>query len=136
MAFQRFVGRQEKSFTPKVSILARGLIEFNAGAMRKFALSRFSYAVLYYDPETNQVGVQFTNNSGERGARKVIKKPNGLVVPASAFLAENGLMKSQSLMYDLTYSGEHDMYIIQLPIETEVDIPGGRDKGDGEELIA
>ncbi len=116
MAFQRFIGRRrgEGAPSPKVSILARGLIEFNEGATRKFALSRFNYAVVYYNLETGQVGVQFTNNSNERGAIRVIKKPNGIVIPAGRFLAQNGLLKSRNISYNVLYSGEQDMYIIQL----------------------
>lgn len=121
MAFQRFIGQRERALSPKVSIPARGLIEFNDGATRKFALNRFNYAILYYEQKARLVGIEFTNNSSEHGAVRVIKKPNGIVkkpngivIPAGTFLRQNRILHSQSIMYDVLYSGEHDMYIVQL----------------------
>ena len=119
MAFQRFIGGREKASAPKIIIQAKGLLEFNEGAIRKFALNRFNYAVLYYDQEENWIGVQLINNSGERGALRVIKKPNGLVVPAGLFLTQHGLLKNRSIAYNVIYSGEHDMYIVRLPGQEE-----------------
>jgi len=59
--FKRFTGRAKEA-APTVTVLARGLIVFNEGAIRKFALSRFNFALLFYDEELNRIGIQFTNN--------------------------------------------------------------------------
>ena len=106
--------QREIAAAPKVTIQARGLIEFNEGAIRKFVLSRFNYAVLFYDQETNRIGIQFVNNSSERGTIKIIKKPNGIAIPAAFFLRQHNLLQNLSVSYKVAYSGEHDMYIIQL----------------------
>jgi len=114
MAFQRFIEQREIAAAPKVTIQARGLIDFNEGATRKFVLSRFNYAVLFYDQETNRIGIQFVNNSSERGTIKIIKKPNGIAIPATFFLRQHNLLRNLNVTYNVAYSGEHDMYIIQL----------------------
>jgi hypothetical protein len=118
MAFQRFA-QSAKSNYPKASILPNGLIEFNKGATRKFALNRFNFAVLYFDEEANQIGIQFINNAREKGAVRIIKKPTGAAVPARDFLMKHGLLKSRNTSYFLSYIGEFDMYIIQLKEEDE-----------------
>ena len=131
MAFQRFIGPREVASTPKVTIQARGLIDFNEGACRRFVLSRFNYAVLYYDQETSQIGIQFGNNSSEHGALRMIKKPNGITIPATLFLRQHNLLKNSNFTYNVHYSGEYDMYIIQLAAEDEKAVPS--EKKDDEE---
>ncbi len=117
MAFQRFIGQRAGASSPKISLLPNGVIEFNEPATRKFALTRFNYALIYYDPDTREVGIRFINNAGEQGAARIIKKPNGLAIPAANFLKQHGLLRNRRAAYDMTYSGEHDMYIIQLSPE-------------------
>jgi hypothetical protein len=114
MAFKQFIGQQAKASSPKISILANGMIEFNEPAARKFALSRFNYALLYYDQDAHQIGIRFINNASEQGAVRIVKKPHAIAVPAVAFLEDHGLRKKSRTAYEMTYSGEHDMYIIQL----------------------
>jgi hypothetical protein len=114
MAFQRFIGQREVASAPKVTISARGIIDFNEGATRRFALGRFNYVILFYDDETNQIGIQFVNYSTERGALKVIKKQTGVAIPATSFLQQHNLLQNHTGAYNMLYSGEHDMYIIQL----------------------
>jgi len=118
MAFQRFV-RTVRSFAPKVSIWSRGQIGFNTGATHKFHLEKFEYAVLFYDDEMMRIGIHFTNDASEVGVIKITKRPSGVSLSAKAFLQYYDLLPGQNESYDVVYSKDDNMYIIQLKSKSD-----------------
>ncbi len=119
MAFERFV-RTFRSSASKVSISSRGQISFNTVSTGKFNLERFDYAVVFYDEATRRIGIHFTSDAAEKGAKIITKRPNGLSIYARAFLRYYDLIPEENETYDVSYAKEEDMYVIQLKSKSEV----------------
>lgn len=114
MAFKRFTNTRSRSFVPKVGIWKRGQIGFNKGAMEKYKLEQYKYAVLFFDEEERKIGIKLTNNPGEEGAIKVIKRQNAVSFTANAFLNTYEIVHKETKKYDVEYYSEEDLYVIQL----------------------
>lgn len=117
MAFERFV-KTTRSFTPKVSIWGRGQIGFNTGAVHKFGLEKFDYAILFFDKETRRIGIVFTNDEKEKGVVRLTKRMAGMSLSAKPFLEYYDVLKPEKVVCDFRFSNEDNMYIIEIPGET------------------
>ena len=60
MAFKKYIygGRNPNA---KVSINAEGILSFNSAAMRQFGIPIYKSCTLYYDEETQTVGIKLSN---------------------------------------------------------------------------
>jgi len=85
MAFIRFT-QSGRSFAAKASISRTGMLSLNDGARRRFGIDRFKYCVLYYDPDTRRVGMEFTDDAEAEGVRKVRLRKTGADVAARSFV--------------------------------------------------
>ena len=83
-SFERFM-KTGKSYLPKVSIRANGQLGLNQGAVEKFDLKAFQYAVLFFDKKTKTIGIKPTNDQEEGVCKLQIRSMNG-AVGAKAFL--------------------------------------------------
>jgi hypothetical protein len=113
MVFERFT-KTGRGYTPKVSIWTRGQIGFNQGAVERFKLRDFNFAVLYYDRDERKIGVQFTNIESEEGANKVVKGKTGIFISAKAFLDYYDITHSKTKKYNVSYDTETGIYVIKL----------------------
>ncbi len=113
MPFERFT-KTGRGYTPKASIWSRGQIGFNRGAVERFNIKNYQYAVLFYDRETNRIGIKFTKNPSEGGAAKIIFGETGAFISAKAFLSYYDLLHEKTVKYDIVFSDEDDLYIMQL----------------------
>jgi hypothetical protein len=112
MAFERFTKTGGRGYIPKVSIWGKGQIGFNQGAVNKFNLNNFEYAVLFYDSENKKIGMKFTNDK-ENGIVKLVKRAgSGISMSAKAFLDFYGIDYSEKKRYTLSYDKENDLYIL------------------------
>ena len=112
MAFERFT-EIGQSFKPKISIWANGgQIGFNQGAMKKYKLENYQYAILFFDKENKRIGIRFTNDENEEGANK-FNHVRG-VISGKAFLDCYGIDYSKTNRYDVAFDQEDDLYIINL----------------------
>lgn len=114
MAFQRFTKTRSRGYTPKASIWSRGQIGFNQGAVEKFKIAEFDYAILFYDPDTRKIGVSFTNDGKEEGATKISKRATGASISASAFLDCYEIDHSKTKKYDIEYDEREKLYVMKL----------------------
>jgi len=112
MPFERFT-KTGRVYTPKASIWTRGQIGFNQGAVHKFNLKDFDYAVLYYNRDEKKVGVQFTNDSSESGATKVIKGKTGVFLSGRSFINFYDIPHTKTKKYDVSYDNDSNMYIFE-----------------------
>lgn len=114
MAFQRFTKTRSRGYSPKASIWSRGQIGFNQGAVEKFKIAEFDYAILFYDPDTQKIGISFTNNEKEEGATKISQRATGASISARAFLDFYEIEHSKTKKYDIEYEEKDNLYVMQL----------------------
>lgn len=82
--FEKFT-KQGRTFKPKISIRKRGQMGFNSGAINKFGLDKFDYAVMYISKNRDRIAIKFTNNQDEEGAVKIMKRPGNFSFSGKAF---------------------------------------------------
>lgn len=114
VAFQRFTKTRGRGYTPKASIWRRGQIGFNQGAVEKFKIAEFDYAILFHDTDTRKIGIGFTNDGKEGGATRISKRATGASISASAFLDFYEIEHSKTKKYDIEYDEKEKLYVMQL----------------------
>ena len=113
MSFERFI-KQGRAYQSVVSILDRGTIAVGMGAVRRFHLADFQYAVLYFDQATDRIGIEFTHNATSAGCLKVIHTPSALIISAKPFLECYGATHAAKQRYPLVWDVAEQLYIIAL----------------------
>ena len=113
MAFEKFK-QKGRSFCPLVAIWSRGQIGFNQGAVNLCKIKRDYYAVFFFDPEENKVGIKFTQDSTEEGAFKLNVYNTGAFVSAKAFLDYHQINHESTVKYEVTYDTVNEMFVIDL----------------------
>ena len=72
--FERFT-KVGGSFTPIISIGKRGTFTLSPGALHRFNLLEDEwFVVLFFDKDSNTIGIQPTKDGGEEGAIKLVKR--------------------------------------------------------------
>ena len=114
MAFEKFT-LKGKSFRPKISLRKNGHIGFNQAAIEKFSMTRYDYAVLFYDRENKKIGIKLTNDA-EEGACKLKVKETNAYVAAKAFLDYYGIdySKRQTQRSDVALDEELQMLVASI----------------------
>lgn len=118
MAFERFT-ETGRGFEPKVSIWKKGQISFNRGAINRFNISDYVYAILFFDKETNRIGVKFTNDDKEQGAMKMNHREAMVIVAAKIFFDCYNIDYSETKKYDIQFNEQAGMHVIQLEPDEE-----------------
>src|SRR5271156_4717355 len=118
MAFERFteVGRV---FRPRASLRSNGQIGFNHGSVKRFEMEKYSHVILFYDAETNRIGVQMTNDKDEKGAATLITKNGNGTVSARAFLEYYQLTPKKTTPYDVERDAASGMLIVKVAERAE-----------------
>lgn len=112
MAFVKFTSTG-RSFVPRASIWSRGQIGLNNGAISRYKIGKYQYAIFYFDEESNRIGIRFSNNE-EEGAVKFTARDNGATIGAKAFLDFHDINYEETKQYDFKYDKDEDIYIIDL----------------------
>ena len=103
--FEKFV-EIDSSFAAKVTIRQRtGQIGFNSGAINRFKVNNFKYAILYFAPSERVVGIQLVTFE-EPGSIRISTKKSNTYVAAKNFLDKYGIDYSQSHRHDLEQDTE------------------------------
>ena len=113
MSFERFI-KQGHTYKSTVSIWRRGSIVVGMGAMRRFHLADFQYAVLYFDQATDRIGIEFSNDVTNEGCLKVTHAPNSLVISAKPFLECYGATHAANQRYPFVWDAAEQLYVIAL----------------------
>ncbi|MFQ5730096.1 MAG: hypothetical protein ACE5GN_07025 [Waddliaceae bacterium] len=112
MGFERFT-KVGVSYKPRISIRANGQFGFTAGAVKKFHLNDYKFAVLFYDKEASRIGIKLTNEPEEGICRLQVKSTNAFL-SARAFLDYYGIDYGETKRYDAEWSEEDEMVVIAL----------------------
>ncbi len=102
-----------KSFLQRASISPRGLVSLSDPVVRKYADKKPEYSVLYYEPESKLVGIEFADEPTE-GAIKVRYRPTGAYIAAASFLGRFDLAITATTMYDVTKDLESGFLVLDL----------------------
>lgn len=113
MAFERFTGGG-RSYKARASIRKNGQIGLSQGAVQRFKLDRYPYVVLFYDKETERIGIKPTQNPEEPGAYRLNHKGSGADISGLAFLEYFGIDRDRSRRYEADWDDEQGMLVIDL----------------------
>ena len=115
MAFEKFTKTGGRIGSPKASIWSRGQIGLNQGALRRFDLEKFDFAILFYDKDTKKIGIKFSNDDTEKGTIKITKRKNGgMSFSGLSFLNYYGIDYSETKKYDLEHDKDNGLYVFEL----------------------
>lgn len=112
MVFERFT-RVGVSYKPRISIRSNGQFGFTAGAIEKFKLRNYQYAVLFYDRTGGRIGIKLTNEQ-EEGACKLQIKSSNAFLSARAFLDYYDIKYAKTNRYDAEWDDSEQMIILRL----------------------
>lgn len=111
--FEKFT-QTDASFAARATIRQRtGQIGFNAGAMNRFSLADFPYAVLYFDTENRVVGVEPCAEKVE-GAIEIKHRPSNTYITAKNFLDKYGINYDESHRHELKRDDESGFLYFEL----------------------
>lgn len=118
MAFERYTD-SAKRMNVAGSISEGGVISLTQGARHKFRVEEGHHAVLYYDKETNRIGIGLTNDAAEPGARKVMVSNYGASIRAKPFLAYFEIDVPRTVRMPVWLDDESNLIIFDLNIAVE-----------------
>jgi len=110
MGFEIF-NKMQDSFRAKVSIRSNGNIGFSKGARNKFRLIDKKFCKLYYDRDTERIGVEFTNEENANVTTRVFERQMDAFIRAKPFLNYYSIDYSSTKVY-LAEKDESTGYII------------------------
>ncbi|MBS1727094.1 MAG: hypothetical protein JST51_10275 [Armatimonadetes bacterium] len=112
MAFEKFT-EVGKSFLPRATITARGLLGFTEGACRRYGIDSDTLAVMYFDRETNRIAIELTKQE-QPGSTKVRHRTSGADLSIKSFLAYYQIDVSRTTMFDIVVEPTTGWLIIDL----------------------
>jgi hypothetical protein len=109
MPFEKFI-MTGRSYRPKISIRTNGQIGFNLGAIKKFSLNKYKYAILFFDRENKQIGIKLTNTEEEGTCKLQVRKSNA-AISGKAFLDYYSIDYSKTTRYEAVWNEKEKMII-------------------------
>jgi hypothetical protein len=93
-----------KSFAARVTIRQRtGQIGFNQGAINRFALDKYRFAVLYYDCDSRVIGIQPVAEATE-GAIEIKRRPTEN--PTNTYISAKNFLDKYAVEYRASHGHE------------------------------
>lgn len=89
----------DKSFVPKISIRNNGNIGISSGAVNKFELAKKKCCKLYFDRDTNRIGIEFLEYEGNASTIKVARRGQDTLIVARPFLAFYEINYTETKIY-------------------------------------
>jgi hypothetical protein len=113
MAFEKFT-ETARSYRAKASIRSNGTVGLNGGAVNKFDLDQYDWAVLFFDKEHNLIGIKPTKNEKDEGTHKINKGKTGAWIAARRFLDYYEVGTAKTKRFDATWDDKEKMIIVQI----------------------
>lgn len=117
MPFEKFV-MTGRSYKPKISIRANGQIGLNQGAIERFNLNKYKYAVLFFDKDSERIGIRLTNTE-EEGICKLQVRQSNAAISGKAFLDYYEIDYSKTNRYDSVWDEKEKMIIVSIKTSGE-----------------
>lgn len=117
MNIEWFTETATRGFQPKISVRPRGQIGFNRGAVWKFKLQDYKYAVLGFDRNSKTIAIKLTNNPDQKGVVKLGVKKSGTdaTISAKSFFDYYEIPRDKTLRLDAEWNDELGAIIAKLP---------------------
>lgn len=103
--FKKYVYKG-RSAVPKVAIRKNGQIAFNSGAIAKYDLYAYDYAMVFISERKDRIAIQFTNNEKLDGLIKIQKRPGNFAFSVRTFLSLNDIDWSKTVNYNFEWNAE------------------------------
>jgi len=115
MAFKRFT-HTGKSIAPRITIRRGGQIGISDSAVKRYGLDKYQYAILFMDEEAHRIGIQFTTNPKEEGAKqfRVHKNNGGGTLSAKLFAQQYNLIDLKEKRLLCNFDEKEKMLIANL----------------------
>lgn len=111
--FKKYI-HKGRSYIPKATIRKNGVLAFNSGAVRKYDLDMYKYAILYISDDRNRVAVKFTNNEKESGILQIQSRPGNFQVSARTFFGLYDIDWSENRNYDFLWNNNDKTAIFRV----------------------
>lgn len=111
MAWQESPG-PSRSRHPGASVRRNGQLGFNSGAVTRYELDQFGFALLYYDEENRRIGVKLMEEKVPRSFTFVHRTGDAYISAQSFFEHFRIPLPQETTKYDLVKEGE--MLVINL----------------------
>ena len=118
--FQKFTDVRS-SYAARVTIRQTGQLGFNGGAIRRFKLKDYRFAVLYWDPERRAIGIEPSEIECE-GAIELKATDSNNYLRAKNFLDLYEIDYSRSHRYELRRDEQTGFLYFELDKELESDL--------------
>lgn len=113
MAFEKFTA-YGRGHRPICSLRKQGQIGFNGGAIRRFGLVT-GFVVLYYDRDTNRLGMRLNATPQEEGSVKLVVRPNNAYVSAKSLLEFYSIpYREKTISFAVEWDESERMIVIDL----------------------
>ena len=81
-------------------------------------IGRHKFAVLYFDKDTEKIGIRLIDDANEDGVMSVVKGIKHVSIYAVAFLSHFCIDYTTTRLYPLEFDKEANMYVINLKYPT------------------
>lgn len=108
MNIEWFTKNASRGFQPKLSLRPRGQIGLNQGAVRKFKLKEYKYALVGFDGNSQTIAIKPTNDQEQKGVVKlrVNQKGTDATISAKAFFDYYEIECSKTLRLDAEWNDD------------------------------
>ena len=113
MSFEKFT-ETARSYRAKVSIRSNGTVGLNGGAVNKFDLEEYDWAVLFFDKERQLIGIKPTKNEKDEGTHKINRGKTGAWVAARRFLDYYEIGTTKTKRFDAAWDDKEKMIVVQI----------------------
>jgi len=103
-----------RSYIPKVTIRKNGVLAFNSGAVQKYDLYAYKYAILYISDDRNRIAVRFTNSEKESGILQIQSRPGNFQISARTFFGLYDIDWSENRNYDFLWNERDKTAILKV----------------------
>lgn len=104
--FERFLLPSHSNLKPRASLIGKGMLAFNSGACALHKLFDFKYYVAFYNKANKQIGIKFTNDEKEPGARSFGKKKQNYIHLAFGPFLEYYKIPADPKQYTITVADD------------------------------
>ena len=103
-----------RSYAARTSISKTGMLSFSDGACKRFKMGDYKFVVLYYDPDTQRVGVELTNDEQAEGVKKLRHRATGADVAAKSFVDFFNIGVRATTTYEVGKDDESGLVVVDL----------------------
>lgn len=129
MNIEWFTKSASRGFQPKLSLRQRGQIGLNQGAVRKWRLQEYKFALVGFDKNSQTIAIKPTNDQEQKGVVKlrVNKQGTDATISAKAFFDYYEIECRKTLRLDAEWDDDLDAITAKMPEE--------KGKGGEDEIV-